>query len=109
MPASAKSDPRLAHMVYFTMKDRSAAAVSKLLAACHRYLTDHPGVLYFSVGTLSDVDRPICDRQFDVALHLVFQNRQAHDAYLISPRHEQFLAEEKPNFTQVRAFDSYLS
>ena len=109
MSASAKSDSQMAHMVYFTMKDRSPAAISKLLAAGHRHLTDHPGVLYFSVGTLADVDRPVCDRQFDVALHLVFQNRQAHDAYQISPRHEQFLAEEKPNFSQVRVFDSNLS
>ena len=109
MTPPTKSGPHLAHMVYFTLKDRSAAAIDKCIAASHRYLTNHPGTLYYSVGILSDVDRAICDRQFDVALHLVFENRQALDAYLVSSRHEQFLAEEKPNFAQVRAFDSYLS
>lgn len=109
MTPSTKPDRPLAHMVYFTLKDRSAATIDRLLAACQRYLTDHPGGLYFSVGTLADIERSICDRQFDVALHLVFQNRQAHDTYLVSPRHEQFLAEEKPNFAQVRPFDSYLT
>ncbi len=109
MPPATKTERQMAHMVYFTLKDRSPATLERLLAACHHYLTGHPGVLYFSVGTLADVDRAVCDRQFDVALHLVFQNRQAHDAYLVSPRHEQFLAEEKPNFAQIRVFDSYLN
>jgi len=109
MAPSTKSGPELAHMVYFTLKDRSAATIGKLVAACHRYLTDHPGGVYFSVGTLADIARDVNDRQFDVALHLVFQNREALDAYLVSPRHVQFLAEEKPNFAQVRVFDSNLS
>ena len=73
MAPSTKSDPQLAHMVYFTLKDRSPAAVDKLVAACHRYLTDHPGTVYFSVGTLADLARPVNDRQFDVALNVVFR------------------------------------
>ena len=109
MASSSKSDPQLAHMVYFTLKDRSPEAIDKLVAACHRYLTDHPGTVYFSVGTLADLARPVNDRQFDVALHVVFQNRQAHDAYQVAPRHLQFIAEGKPNWDQVRVFDSNLS
>jgi hypothetical protein len=110
MAPSTKSDPQLAHIVYFTLKDRSPEAIDTLVAACHRYLTDHPGTVYFSVGTLvADLDRPVNDRQFDVALHVVFQNRQAHDAYQLAPRHQQFIAESKPTWAQVRVFDSNLS
>jgi len=108
MAPSTKSDPQLAHIVFFTLKDRSPAAVEKLIAACHQYLTDHPGTVYFSVGTVADLARPVNDRQFDVALHVVFQNRQAHDAYQAAPRHLQFMAESKPNWDYVRVFDSDL-
>ena len=33
----------LAHNVYFTLHDNSAAAKEKLVAACKKYLTGHPG------------------------------------------------------------------
>ncbi len=102
------SDSQLAHMVYFTLKDRSPAAVDRLVAACHRYLNDHPGTVYFSVGKLADLSREVNDRDFDVVLNVVFQNRQAHDAYQVAPRHNQFLAEEKANWAKVRVFDSDL-
>ncbi|HEX4144068.1 MAG TPA: Dabb family protein, partial [Pirellulales bacterium] len=87
----------------------SAEAIDKLVAACHQYLTDHPGTVYFSVGKLADLARPVNDRQFDVALHVVFENRQAHDAYQVAPRHKQFIAETQPNWANVRVFDSNLS
>jgi Stress responsive A/B Barrel Domain len=108
-PMADKSDPQLAHMVYFTLKDRSPAAADRLIAACHQYLNDHPGTVYFSVGKLADLSRPVNDRDFDVALHVVFQNRKAHDDYQVAPRHNQFLAEQKDHWAKVRVFDSNLS
>ena len=97
----------LAHIVYFTLKDKSPAARQKLLDACHKYLVDHPGVVYFSVGTLSDAySRPVNDREFDVALHLIFEDNAAHDAYQSAPRHLQFIAENKADWAKVRVFDA---
>ena len=52
--------------------------------------------------------REVNDREFDVALHVVFQNRKAHDDYQVAPRHNQFLAEQKFNWAKVRVFDSDL-
>ena len=54
--------------------------------ACKKYLPTHPGVLHFSVGTLNpELDRPVNDRDFDVALHIVFDSKAAHDAYQVAP------------------------
>jgi quinol monooxygenase YgiN len=100
--------PQLAHMVYFSLKDRSPDAVLKLVESCHKYLSDHPGCVYFSAGTLADLAREVNDRDFDVALNVVFQDRAAHDAYQTAPKHLQFVAENKPNWARVRVFDSYL-
>lgn len=99
----------LSHMVYFTLNDSSEAKIQELVAACHKYLNDHPGVTYFSVGTLNpDLARPVNDRGYDVALNVVFADRASHDLYQVAPRHNQFIDEQKPNWKQVRVFDSDL-
>jgi hypothetical protein len=97
-------------MVYFSLKDRSPAAIESLVEACHKYLTGHPGTLFFAVGTLTpDLARPVNDREFDVALQVVFASRAAHDAYQVAPRHLQFIEENKPNWAKVRVFDADVS
>jgi len=100
----------LAHNVYFRLKDPSEAARSALLHACKTLLTDHPGVVFFACGTLEpELAREVNDRDFDVALHLVFDSRAAHDAYQDHPRHRQFLEENRASWAQVRIFDSLVS
>jgi Stress responsive A/B Barrel Domain len=97
----------LDHNVFFTLKDRSAAAKQKLVTACKKYLTGHPGTVFFAAGTRAEaLARDVNDLDFDVALHLVFTNQAAHDAYQDAPRHEEFIAEQKHNWAKVRVFDS---
>jgi hypothetical protein len=97
----------LAHNVYFTLKDRSEASRTKLVAACKKYLPGHPGIVFFACGTLQpDLDRPVNDREFDVALHIVFDPKAAHDAYQDAPLHHTFVAENRDGWARVRVFDS---
>ena len=93
-------------MVYFTLKDASPDACAHLVNDCKKYLSDHEGTLHFSVGTLADADRDVNDRQFHVALHLVFADRAAHDRYQAADRHHEFIAANKATWAQVRVFDS---
>ncbi len=102
-------DRMLAHDVYFSLKDASPEARAKLVAGCKAYLTGHPGVVWFSVGAVApEFDRPVNDRDFDVALHLVFKNKAAHDVYQVSERHNKFVGEFRETFKKIRVFDSYL-
>ena len=97
----------LAHIVFFTLKDASPEACDKLVAACNKYLTDHPGTVHFSAGTRAEqYQREVNDADFHVALHVVFENTAAHDQYQVAERHLQFIAENKDNWSQVRVFDS---
>lgn len=97
----------LGHMVYFTLKDRSSANIAKLVEACKKYLTGHPGTVLFAAGTLvPDLTRPVNQLDFDVALQLVFESREAHDAYQQDPRHLQFIEENKASWEKVRVFDA---
>jgi hypothetical protein len=99
----------LAHNVYFTLNDDSEDAVQTLVAACRKYLKDHPGVVFFAAGELAaELQRPVNDRDFHVALHVVFDGREAHDRYQQAPAHLQFIEEQKHNWKQVRVFDSHV-
>lgn len=97
----------LAHNVYFTLKDRSQDKIDGLVAACNKYLTNHPGTSFFFAGILEkDLARPVNDLNFDVALVIVFEDRAAHDVYQTAPRHNEFIAEQKDNWDTVRVFDA---
>ena len=107
---ASAADPKLAHMVYFKLKDGSPAAKEKLMAACQKYLAGHEGAVAFGVGVLAeDLKREVNDLAFDVSLHVVFANKAAHDKYQTHPRHLKFIEENKENWDKVRVFDSYLA
>jgi hypothetical protein len=108
IPARAQNAPQLlSHDVYFSLNDASPAARDALVAACQKYLTGHPGVVSFSAGVLaSELNRPVNDRDFDVALHIVFDGKASHDKYQDAARHKQFIEENQKNWKKVRVFDS---
>ena len=100
-------EPMLAHNVFFTLKDRSEMAVRKLVEACHKYLNTQPGIVFFACGPIAaGLERDVNDRDFDVALHIVFVDRDAHDAYQEDPGHKKFIEENRANWAKVRVFDS---
>ena len=97
----------IAHNVYFNLKDPSVASKAALVSACREHLTGHDGTAFFAVGTLAEsLARPVNDRDFDVALHVVFDSIAAHDAYQEHPRHLRFVEENKDSWARVRVFDS---
>lgn len=103
------SATRLAHNVFFKLKDNSPEKVEELVAACKKYLNVQPGIVFFAAGPIcAELNRDVNDQEWDVGLHLVFIDKPAHDAYQDDPTHNQFVDEMKPNWTKVRVFDSYV-
>jgi hypothetical protein len=49
------------------------------------------------------------DKEFDVFLIIVFESHETHDAYQVSNRHNQFIAENAIHWAKVRVFDADLS
>jgi hypothetical protein len=106
---SAQHKTVLAHDVYFTLTDASPAAQQRLVDACRKYLSGHPGMLWFSVGTRArEFARDVNNLEFHVALQIVFTNKAAHDQYQKSERHAQFIKENAANWKRVQVFDSYV-
>lgn len=99
---------RLAHHVFFTLKDNSPSAVDALLADCKEYLDNHDGVVDFSVGRRDpELNRPV-NASFDVSLHVVFKDRATHDVYQTAPRHLEFIERNKESWAEVMVCDSNL-
>lgn len=107
--AAAGGESWLAHDVFFTLNDNSETARQALVAACQKYLSGHEGGVWFAVGTLAkELNRPVNDQAWDVALHVYFKDKAAHDRYQEHPRHLRFIDENKANWKTVRVFDSYV-
>jgi hypothetical protein len=104
------TDLMLAHTVFIRLHDSSSEARQRLVDSCRKHLAGHPGTVFFAVGTLADdIAWSVSDRDFDVALHLVFANKAAHDQYLDSDRHTRFMEENEPHWAVLRVFDSYVT
>ena len=100
----------IAHNVYFSLNDSSPAAKQKMVDACKKYLSKHDGTVFFAAGTLTDeLKREVNDRDFDVALHIVFDSLAAQEKYQDAPDHHKFIDENKGNWKKVRVFDSTVS
>ncbi|MEX0938909.1 MAG: Dabb family protein [Pirellulales bacterium] len=109
MAQSSEQAPKVAHMVFFTLKDDSPAARQKMTDACQKYLSDHPGTAYFSAGTRAEqFDRPVNDKEFHIALHVVFNTQADHDRYQTAEKHLKFIEENRDNWEEVRVFDSHV-
>jgi len=102
------STPALAHSVFISLHDNSPAARAELLADCDRLLGHHPGTLFYWAGELAgDIAWEVSERDFDVALHLIFENKAAHDVYQDSADHVAFLHKHEANLKSIRVFDAY--
>jgi hypothetical protein len=100
---------RLAHNVFFKLKDSAPEKVDALVAACHKYLNVQPGIVFFAAGKLcTELKREVNDLNWDVGLHLVFDSQASHDSYQDDPTHNKFIDEMKPNWADVRVFDSFV-
>lgn len=102
--------PMLGHMVFFTLNESTPENRAKLVAACDKYLGGHDGTIHYSAGIIAEeLDRPVNVLDFDVALHVVFENRAAHDVYQTHARHLKFIEENKSTWKSVRVFDSNIA
>ena len=108
----AKTPPeherRLMHSTYFRLKDRSQTSCENYIAACTRYLSISKGIVGFWVGQLGeDFRRPVNDLNFDVAMHIEFENFAAWAAHNEDPNHMQFVQAVGSLAESRRVFDTY--
>ena len=109
LSAAKKEEKMLLHNVFFTLKESTPENVKKLVEACKKHLPNHEGVHYFAAGPrVAECDREVNDKDFHVALTLVFRDKASHDKYQDAEDHKKFIAEAKDWWKTVKVFDSYM-
>ncbi|HMP58311.1 MAG TPA: Dabb family protein [Gemmatales bacterium] len=107
--AATSTGPLIGHMVYFKLKEPTAESKARMVALCREYLKGHEGEVWFGAGVVgNEFDREVNDRDWDVALHIVFKDKTAHDKYADHPRHLEFIKLFREHVAKVRVFDSLL-
>jgi len=96
-----------AHNVYFSLKDNSAEKIAALIADSKHYLAPIAGIESFVCGVPEPESvRDVNDRDFDVALHVLFTSKATHDAYQADPQHNVYVERNQDNWEKVRVFDT---
>lgn len=100
----------VAHHVFFTLQTDSDEAREELVASCHESLSQIDGILEFSAGTrVEELTGAANDTEYHVSLHILFESREALDAYIEDANHLAFLGQNADDWTNVRVFDSHVS
>lgn len=101
------SKGHLTHSVFFSLKDPTESNIQQLVDDCYQYLADADGLLSLHAGArIADLDRPVNDDQFHVALIVILESRAAHDAYQEMADHLTFIERNKDTWASVRVFDA---
>lgn len=94
------------HAVFFYMAEgASSADAQQIAAACHRLLSDIPGVRRLQTGTPAGTPRAVVDNSYGVALYVELEDAQAHDIYQQHPNHLRFIEENKALWSRVQVYD----
>jgi len=79
------------HVVIFWTDPDDPNAADELIDGVNKYLKPIPGALHFHVGKMARSHRAVVDQSYQVALNLVFPDKQAQDEYQVHPLHLQFV------------------
>jgi hypothetical protein len=94
------------HVVIFWTDPAKPNAPDELIAAANKNLRSIPGILYFHVGKMAASHRAVVDQSYQVALNIVFLDKQAQDDYQVHPQHVEFAEKAaKPLARRVVVYD----
>lgn len=106
-PEAGKSPMLLGHNIFFSLKEPTDENKAKVIEACKARLSQHPGIVFFAVGTRDEnINGTFNDKDYDVALHMFFTGREALGTYARTADHQKFIGEATPLIKNFRIFDS---
>lgn len=79
------------HIVIFWTDPAKPEAADQIIAGANKHLKSIPGILHFHVGKMVPSHRQVVDQSYQVALNLVFADKQTQDAYQVHPQHVAFV------------------
>ncbi len=96
----------LVHSVYFWLKEGLSDEERASFRRGVESLNGIEEVKAMYVGTPAPTDRPVVDRSYSVALTVVLDDMNAHDAYQVHPLHKEFLDQFAAYWDKVVIYDA---
>ena len=94
------------HVVIFWTHPDMPEAADAIIEGANQYLKPIPGVVHFHIGKMAKSNRPVVDQSYQVALNIVFPDKQTQDDYQVHPSHVEFVEKVfKPNCAKVVVYD----
>ena len=110
MPYDSFPPHRLVHDTYFGLADRRPKTREVFLSSLQRYLSParHRGMVEFRLSCRAvEMKRRVNDREFDVLMHMVFEDLEAYNKYRESDPHNEWIDLYGSLSSDRRVFDSY--
>ena len=79
------------HVVIFWTDPANPTSADELIAGMEQYLRPIPGALHFHIGKMVPSPRAVVEQSYQVALNLIFDNKDAQDLYQVHPLHVEFV------------------
>ncbi|HEY1662142.1 MAG TPA: Dabb family protein [Verrucomicrobiae bacterium] len=79
------------HIVVFWTDPANPNAADELLAGAQKLLKDIPGVTQFHAGKMVSSPRLVVEQSYQVALNLLFTDKEAEQKYQAHPQHVEFV------------------
>ena len=96
----------LSHVVIFWTKPEVPHAADALIAGAEKYLRPIPLALSLHIGRMVPSHREVVEQSYQVALHLLFADKAAEEAYQVHPLHLDFVEKAfKPYCQRATIFD----
>ena len=98
--------PKLAHHVFFWLKNPDSIADRDALIEGVRALAAIPTIRAMHVGVPADVEpRPVVDGSYSVSELLFFDTLEDQNTYQVHPLHQAFIARFSPLWARVVVYD----
>ncbi|HKI68164.1 MAG TPA: Dabb family protein [Verrucomicrobiae bacterium] len=94
------------HVVIFWTEPAMTNAADELIIGINKHLKTIPGILHFHAGKMASSHRPVVDQSYQVALNLIFPDKQTQEDYQTHPQHLEFVEKYvKPSVNKVVVYD----
>jgi len=93
------------HVVIWWTKPDLPNAADDLVAGAQKYLRSIPNTFHFHVGKMVPSSRPVVEQSYQVALNVVFADKQGHDEYQAHPSHLEFAKQCSPLWARLVVYD----
>jgi hypothetical protein len=101
-------EPNVHHVVLLNLKDGvTPKQVEEMIIVGKALLSKIPGVLEVSFGKKAREDRPVHIKDYDLAIHVKWENNETGNVYLPHILHQTFAKLYGPLFAGLRIIDFY--